>query len=107
MTTVVHPLVMIRQVGAVPVYGAALYAGLHYIAGEAPGGLVTVAGVPARRVVTLLDTEQLTPRRATLSNIDGTYRIDYIADREYVVVCIDRERVYNAAIADRVRPVAI
>lgn len=78
--------------------------GSGYIAGEAPG-LVTVAGVPARRRVELRDKTTGRLVGVTLSGSDGTYRFDGLNPaRKFVVMAFDHQLVYNAVIRDNITP---
>lgn len=80
------------------------YNGNGYIAGVAPG-LLTVGGAPASRRVRVF--ERITGRLVaeTVSAADGTYRVDGLnPDLRYMVVGIDYERRYNAAIMDNIAP---
>lgn len=80
------------------------WSGRGFIAGQAPG-LLTVGGAPAARRIRVL--EQLTGKvvAETVSAPDGTYRIDGLnPNLRYMVIGIDHQRVWNAAIMDNITP---
>lgn len=83
------------------------FVGDGFIAG-ADAGIVSVAGVPARRKVVLIDKATNQVIGQTASANDGTFRFDRItADREYMVIALDHQMQFNAVIRDGVIPAKI
>lgn len=79
------------------------WGGNCYIAGEGPDGIVTIDGVPAQRIVRLVDRKTGIAVRQVMSNADGTYRFDNLrGDRLWMVIGIDHLGTENAVIADLV-----
>jgi len=78
--------------------------GTGRIAGSAPTGGVSVAGVPSRRLMFLFDS-QMRLVDSKWSNADGSF--DFVGlDKEqtFVVVARDDQSQFNAVIRDRVTP---
>lgn len=85
---------------------SAEWGGNYYVAGEAPDGIVTIDGIPASRIVRLVDRRTGIPVRQTMSAADGTYRFEYIrGDRQWTVIGIDQYEQENAVIADLITAV--
>lgn len=79
------------------------WGGTYYIAGEGPDGIVTIDGMPAQRIVRLVDRKTGIAVRQVMSNADGTYRFDNLrGDRLWMVIGIDHLGTENAVIADLV-----
>lgn len=69
-------------------------------------GVVTINGQPAERVVHLFDLEYSAVIRSVVSDpVTGTYDFRPIdRSRDYIVMSRDHKAIYNAVVADRVRP---
>lgn len=81
------------------------FGGAGYIAGELPGGLVTVNGAPGGREVEVRHFVTRYLLAVTFSNPDGTYRVDDVDPaEEFEAIGRDWARVYNSVIATRIRP---
>lgn len=81
-------------------------AGLGYIAGESPNGLVLRAGVPESLPVVALHRKSGRIAAMTLSSaVDGTYRMDGLnPNEEFDVMCRDTTYVERDKIIGRVKP---
>jgi hypothetical protein len=68
-------------------------------------GTVLVAGSPAKRRVTLFDRRAMRPLAITWSNpVTGEYRFEgYSPNADYIIICDDYAKTYNAAVADWVQ----
>lgn len=77
------------------VYRQSHYTGRGYFAGEG-SGIVTVAGVPARRRIFVYDEQTMLCVRDVYSREDGTYRVDNLDEtRTYILMGYDNLRQYN------------
>lgn len=69
-------------------------------------GTTLCNGVPARRLVEILDGESHRPVGSSQSGVDGVYKVDGLtAGKEYVVVSYPLDGGQNAVIYDRVKAV--
>ena len=69
-------------------------------------GTTLCNGVPARRLVEILDGESHRPVGSSQSGVDGVYKVDGLtAGKEYVVVSYPIDGAQNAVIYDRVKAV--
>lgn len=70
------------------------------------GNLVTVAGAPARRRLLLIDRQAGTLARVGYSGTDGQFSFpDLNLSKRYVLLGIDHQNQFNAAVADNLQPV--
>lgn len=81
------------------------FGGAGYLAGTDPYGLVSVASVPARRWVHLLERSSMTKVASVFANADGTWQFDGLDPAvEFDVIARDWSRTYNDVIIGFRRP---
>ncbi len=73
-------------------------------------GVITVGGIPKKRIVIVFDRSNLTPIASTYSNQEtGEWKITGIPEypeRQLLVLSLDHTGKYNAEVADYVSQVA-
>ena len=83
------------------------YSGDGFIAGESPG-LVTVAGIPAKRQIFLylrLPNELPKLMDVVWSNTDGTYKFDMLnRELKFMLIAVDYQQQYEPIAWDYITP---
>lgn len=90
---------------AVSFRGPAFFAGLPPLDDNSPDGRFRVLNEPAMGRIVVYERSSMTPVVETLSDTDGTWRVDHLdPDIYYTVIGWDGTGQQNAAIQDWVKP---
>lgn len=90
-----------------------VYRGKYYLGGDlpadpadplSPDGRTKILNQPRSVRVRILERRSMRVVADVRSASDGTWRVDHLADIEYLVIGLDERGLVNAAIQDRVRP---